>query len=413
VPSPWPACWRAAGDAPAPPGRLMVVCVTARRIWTHGLGGLEEHARGLAEELPRQGHTVHVLTTSHPDGRRTERYHDATIHYLPGTPPGDYTPAWWRESRRWGEANFARLGVHAVVSISMAAWGLVGLARGPAIYTVITGWGLNQLRSYWHDASGWRRLVEFPRSVVAVLRTLPKAQALARGSALVLPVSREIERQLRRYRVHRLPAFVETAAFSPCSDRREALRGRLGFGADDCVALMAGTLTRQKGVHLGLDACAAVARDHPNLAAVVVGGGPEAQRLERGVERAAPHLRVRFTGPLPAAEVRPYYGAADVFLLPSLRQEGLPTVVLEAMAARLPVVAMRGGGTPSAVTDGETGVLVGLGDVRAFTAALRRLARDPGLRAAMGHAGHARAIREFERERVVRQLVALMSGAGC
>ena len=390
----------------------MVVCVVARRIWTHGLGGLEEHARALTEELSRQKHVVHVLTTAHPDGHVTECHEAATVHYLAGTPPGDYSAAWWRESRRWAETNFTKLGVEAVVSMSMAAWGLVGLG-GPPIHSIISGWGLNQLRSYWHDAAGWRRLVGFPRSVISVVRAMPKARALLRGSARVLPVSHELARQLGTDGVVMLPNSVDTAAFATVSAGRDDARRRLGVTDGDCLALMVGTLSRQKGVHLGLRACAAVAREHPALTAVVVGGGPMLEELEREAREAAPHLRVSFVGPVPHAEVAPYYGAADIFLFPSLRQEGLPTSVLEAMAAGLPVVAMRAGGTPTAVVDGETGFLVTLGDLRAFTAALRRLVADSDRRHAMGRAGHARAVREFDRVVVVRRLVDIMSDARC
>ena len=44
----------------------MVICLSARRVWTHGLGGMEEHCRNLTSELVRQWHTLHVLTTAHP-----------------------------------------------------------------------------------------------------------------------------------------------------------------------------------------------------------------------------------------------------------------------------------------------------------------------------------------------------------
>jgi glycosyltransferase involved in cell wall biosynthesis len=390
----------------------VIVCLVARRIWTHGLGGLEDHSRNATIELVRQGHAVHVLTTAHPDGRTEVTAYGAIIHYLVGTPPGDYSRAWWRESGRWARAHFARLGIDAVLSMSAAAGGLVGL-EGPPIFTIVVGWGWNQLRSFWHDSRGWRRLIDVPRSALWLLTVFPRSRALLRASARVLPVSAEIERQLRSYRVCRLPNFVETSKFAENPAARADLRARLGLSERDCAALMVGTFSRQKGVHLGLAACAAVARERPDLAAVVVGGGPVAVEIEAEAHRRWPHLRALFTGPQPNEEIARFYGAADVFLLPSLRQEGLPTVILEAMASRLPVVAMRAGGTPSGVADGETGLLVPLGDLRAFAAALRVLVADPDLRAAMGKAGHDRALREFDRAVVVRRLVEIMKGAPC
>ena len=390
----------------------MVICLLARRIWTHGLGGMEEHCRSVATELVRLGHPVHVLTTAHPEGRLTEQAYGATLHYLPTTPPGDYSGAWWRESRRWAREHFPRLGVGAVLSMSMAAYGLVGLA-GPPLYTIIHGWGLNQLRSYWHDAHGWRRLAEFPRSALALVAALPKARRLARASACVLAVSREIERQLERYRVCFVPNWIDASAFPADPAERARVRAGLGLGADDCVALMVSTLSRQKGVHIGLRACAVLARECPSLAAVVVGDGAAAAELKAETRRDAPHLRAHFAGARPHAEVPAYYAAADLFLLPTLRQEGMPTTVLEAMAAGLPVVGTRAGGTPTGVADGTTGLLVGLGDVRAFTDAVRALVSDPGLRRRMGQAGRARVLSEFDRSVVVPRLVRVLGAGSC
>ena len=88
---------------------------------------MEEHCRNLTVELARQGHTVHLLTTAHPDGRPREAAYGAELHYLPGTAPGDYSRAWRRESRRWARDNFRRLGVNAVLSMSVAAYGLVDI----------------------------------------------------------------------------------------------------------------------------------------------------------------------------------------------------------------------------------------------------------------------------------------------
>ena len=95
------------------------------------------------------------------------------------------------------------------------------------------------------------------------------------------------------------------------------------------------------------------------------------------------------------------YAASDVFVLPSKRasdgsKEGVPNVVLEAMAIGLPVVSTRHAGIPTAVADGETGVLVDEGDVTTLAAALTALAQDPNQRALMGAAGRERVEQSFD-----------------
>jgi glycosyltransferase involved in cell wall biosynthesis len=97
------------------------------------------------------------------------------------------------------------------------------------------------------------------------------------------------------------------------------------------------------------------------------------------------------------------YAAADIVCLPS-RAEGLPLVVLEAMAAGRAVVAARAGGVPEAVLDGVTGVLVDPGDVAGLADAVVALLTDDAVRSAMGRAARVRALERFRAEDMVARL---------
>jgi glycosyltransferase involved in cell wall biosynthesis len=141
----------------------------------------------------------------------------------------------------------------------------------------------------------------------------------------------------------------------------------------------------------------AVARLEPGAVRLrVLGDGPlraslEAQIADRGVSAA-----VELVGEV--ADVRPYLGSSDVFVLSS-RSEGMPLSVLEAMAAALPVVATAVGGLNEVVLDGETGLLVGAGSAEELANALTRLIGDPGLRERLGDAGRRRAEAEYSLDR--------------
>ncbi len=91
-------------------------------------------------------------------------------------------------------------------------------------------------------------------------------------------------------------------------------------------------------------------------------------------------------GAVPVEDVPAFYAAADAFCLPSYA-EGVPIVLMEAMASGLPVVATRIAGIPELVTDAESGLLVDPGDQRALAGALSRLARSPDLATALGARG--------------------------
>ena len=98
-----------------------------------------------------------------------------------------------------------------------------------------------------------------------------------------------------------------------------------------------------------------------------------------------------------------YLRAMDLFVLPSL-YEGMPLSILEAMGAGLPVVATAVDGTPEAVVDGETGILVPPADPAALAAAVVRLLTDPALAETMGRNGRARAQAQFSETAMMDRL---------
>ncbi len=389
----------------------MVVCIVARRIWTHGLGGMEMHCLSLAGELVRQGHIVHVVTTAHPSGRKEDTHLGAHIYYLQGTPPGDYSGPWWNASRAWGQEHFGKLGVEAILSMSAAGNAMARLPNAPPLFFIIHGHGWPQLKSYWHDSRGLRKIVRFPLDAVRIFASILWGLRALRKAAGVLGVSQELCDQLRRYRTYFLPNAVDIDRFRPDTIRRADTRTALGYSDTDLVALMVGTVNWQKGVDLGLRACADVAAERRELRAVVIGEGPTLGALARWARAEAPHLSVGFLGSQPNEVLPRYYAAADIFLFPSRRQEGLPTTVLEAMATGLPIIATRSGGTPTAVRDGETGLLTSIDDSGGFTEALRTLVDDPARRQALGVAARRVAEETFDIRIVVARLVEIMKGA--
>ena len=109
-------------------------------------------------------------------------------------------------------------------------------------------------------------------------------------------------------------------------------------------------------------------------------------------------------------EIRGYYEEADVFVLPSFA-EGVPVVLMEAMALELPVVATRIAGIPELVEDGISGFVVAPGRADLLAGAIRRLAGDPHLRREMGRRGRERVLAEFEVNAIAPRLAAMFERA--
>ena len=108
---------------------------------------------------------------------------------------------------------------------------------------------------------------------------------------------------------------------------------------------------------------------HASTRLVVVGAGPERAALLRLATREGVERQVSFLGALPQTEVADWIGAADVLCLAS-HSEGLPNVIVEALASGVPVVATSVGGVPEVVVDGENGILVPPADPVRLAAAL-------------------------------------------
>jgi glycosyltransferase involved in cell wall biosynthesis len=165
-----------------------------------------------------------------------------------------------------------------------------------------------------------------------------------------------------------------------------ALRQQLSLPIDRVIVLAIGRLTHQKGYPYLLEALALIPQeDRPLL--LIVGEGPDRSELELKARVLKLVDDVRFLGH--RQDIPSLLAAADLFVLASL-WEGLPLVLLEAMAATLPAVVTAVGGNTTVIEDGKSGLLVPPADEKALATALRRLIHDPLTRDQMRQAARER-----------------------
>jgi glycosyltransferase involved in cell wall biosynthesis len=168
--------------------------------------------------------------------------------------------------------------------------------------------------------------------------------------------------------------------------REASLRDELSAGGRfDRLALFVGRLAPQKDVAALLAVIEELAGAHTGLRLVVAGDGPLRRSLEGAAARRIAD-RVLWLGPRPHGEVARVMAACDLFVLPS-RYEGFARVLMEAAAARLPIVTTAVSGADEAVLRGATGLIVPVGDAAALRSALDGLLRDRERAEAMGRAG--------------------------
>lgn len=222
--------------------------------------------------------------------------------------------------------------------------------------------------------------------------------ARADGAACVVACNTDVAADLRRAgaAARIVPHGVDTRRFRP----RPAPRDRV------LRLLAVGRLVEKKGFAVLV---AAIARVHAPVTVRIVGEGPGRDALADAIAAHGLGARIVLAGPATHADLPREYARAHVVVVPSIRdrsgdRDGLPNVVLEAMASGRPVVASDVGAIRSAVSHGRTGLLVPPGDAAALAAALDRLAARPLLRGRLGRCARARAERRFELGRCTARL---------
>jgi glycosyltransferase involved in cell wall biosynthesis len=184
---------------------------------------------------------------------------------------------------------------------------------------------------------------------------------------------------------------------------------RAASAAQPCL-VTCGRLEPYKGHHVLLRACALLSQP---VRCVIVGEGPQRERLERLAAELGIADRVELTGPVPQTQLTEIYAQADLFVLASVilersgKRDVIPNVLAEAMAMQLPVVATDISGIGELVTDGVSGRLVRPNDVEALARVISELLADPQQRERLARGGAAKVAAEFDRKENIEALTTL------
>ncbi|PTT74991.1 hypothetical protein DBR42_29910 [Pelomonas sp. HMWF004] len=326
-------------------GRSLHVLGVSRTLPFHSIGGMQAIAWDVFRMLAQQGHRVTVLTTTIPGRDAPFEADGVRVEPVAGTPPERYSAAWWQASDAAALQVHARSPVDAVLSISSAAAEMprfrAAAPQAPFVFQAHgTSWG--EFQSKWRSG----KPVQWLKSVKNLLWIFKDARIYRRFDHIALcgdVLGHQFAAWPMPWVAGRVPRSlirngIDTQRFHPDAQAAARTRERFGIAPQQPLIVFAARLHPQKGAGQLLRAFEHLATLDAAPHLLVIGGGEDEAAL-RAQAQAGPHAqRIHFTGSVDRADMPGLLAAGQVFAFPSLRQEGLPMNVLEALACGLPGV---------------------------------------------------------------------------
>jgi glycosyltransferase involved in cell wall biosynthesis len=385
---------------------------------------IEEIAAGLV----RRGHMVHVVAPFHRDLRRAAVERGVYLHFF------RYSPL--RALNVWGYAE----ALQADVGLRGAVYAAAPLALGAAIRCMLRVTKDQRRRTNGTEPSSfvlgpssfdlvhahWALPNGVPAALVARLRRLPlvlsihgsdiylaeraaplslATAATFRAAAAATACSGDLQDRALRLGapsglIDVVPYGVDPQAFRPDPQAGALVRAELGLAPEAQLIITVSRLVHKKGLTYLLEAFPQIVRQHPRAVLVIGGYGDLRADLERRAHELGVGAAVCFPGQLDRTRAARYISAADVYAVPSIRDQGgnvdgLPNALLEGMAAARPIVASRVAGIPDVIVDDLHGLLLPERDSTALAASINRLLADPALAVRLGAAARRRILEEL------------------
>jgi glycosyltransferase involved in cell wall biosynthesis len=372
----------------------------------------------IAKSVAARGHEVHIVAPWHPLIQRRPIEDGVHFHFykyapLPGLNVFGYAAA-----------------LRADVSLRAAAYIAAPLALTAgwhAARSVARKFGATVMHGHWVIPGGATAaaarpglplVVSLHGSDVYVAEQHPVARRVAatvlKRAGVVTACSADLGRRAIALgadaaRVEVVPYGVDADRFRPDLLVREKRRASLGIAPQSTLLFAAGRLVRKKGFEYLIDALGRVPASL-GVRAVIAGGGDLDAELKARAEASGAGDRLRFLGNVTQDDVAAWLATADIVAVPSVRDDsgnvdGLPNIVLEALASGTPLITTPAGGIGAVVENGRTGIVVPERDVAALGAAIESLAQAPERRVRLGEAGRAAVTAKFGWESVAGRLV--------
>ena len=400
--------------------RIIMLTTSYPRFPGDGVGTFVEP---ISKGVAAHGAEVHILAPWHPLVRRSAQEGDLHFHFFRYAPTTSlhvfgYASALKADVSLRGSAYLA-----TPLAVTAGCWALHRLLRATDAALVHAHWAVpgGFMAAVGRFGTQVPLVVSLHGSDVYLAEANPLARAAARvafdRAAWITTCSDDLARRAVQLgadpdRMTVVPYGVDTDRFSPDPTVRVNLRAQQQLALDDPVLVIAGRLVRKKGFEYLIDALPRLTEHFPRLVLVVAGGGDLEAELRRRATDGGVVDHIRFLGTVKQGEVAQWLAAADLAVVPSVKDDsgnvdGLPNVLLEALASGTPVVATAAGGMGTVAKEGVTARVVQQRDPDALADAISDLLLRPAIADDLGQ----RARTEMCRTRSWRRTAELFEDA--
>ena len=369
----------------------------------------------IATSVAARGHEVHVVAPWHPLIDRPAADRGVHFHFYKYAPHRSLNVFGYAAAMRADVSLRAAAFAAAPLALAAGWWSARRVARRVGATVMHGHWVIPGGITAALAAPGVPLVVSLHGSDVFVAERLAIAGRAARialtRAGYVTACSADLAARAIKLgadpgRIAIVPYGVDASRFAPSAAAKSALRSRFGLTPAALLIATAGRLVRKKGFEYLVDALLA----SPDVTLAIAGAGTLADELRDRASRAGVSTRVHFLGDQTQDQVAALFAAADIIVTPSVRDDagnvdGLPNVVMEALASGTPLITTAAGGIGAVVGHGSSAWIVPERDPAAIAAAIAEL-RDPAVRRRIGTAARALVEARYGWERTAEQLEA-------
>jgi len=373
-----------------------------RSTLSHGFGGFQRQCMDLCEGFIARGHQVTIVTTAHPDNIEVEEKDGHTAYYLNPSKPTKLSRAWFNESKKLVKQIHQDNPIDIIHSNEFAATGVMSWASKLNIPIAVVCHGslrtelLSFLSSadkrprYWH----WMILTPLHLFRRCLLWEFP----MRKNAEKIILVSPTLERDFSLFAKNKVKV-IENGIKLPEKTAFIENDGELRL-------LCTGRADRQKGFQKAIMAVREI--DDLDLHLDIVGTGPYLNDLKILTDKLGIDEKVTFHGRVDDDELARIYAAADIYLIPTMRYEGLPLALLEAMSHGIPTISSEIGGNADVITHDFDGLFIKPGDMGELVSSIRKLGDDSKLRNSISIAARETTEKRFDKERMVKETLEIL-----